>query len=225
VICRLKDSKVLYEYKGKRYRLSELYQKVKSTLRKDSRTGLLLRRLTVKLPGSEEEAVIVFAKGYHEPEDHTVKGKKKDKEPRWVAFLSTDTRVHASTIIKKYIKRWTIEVCFKECKQLLGLGKDQSNDFNAQVFSTTASFLRYNLLNFLNEKENYNTIGDLFQDLADESATITYSQRLWDFFRGLFQVAISEIFDLFEIEEQCSSYINAFTQVLCASIPFRGCET
>ena len=27
VICRLKDSKVLYEYKGKRYRLSELYQK------------------------------------------------------------------------------------------------------------------------------------------------------------------------------------------------------
>jgi hypothetical protein len=225
VICRLKDSKVLYEYKGKRYRLSELYQKVKSTLRKDSRTGLLLRRLTVKLPGSEEEAVIVFAKGYHEPEDHTVKGKKKDKEPRWVAFLSTDTRLHASTIIKKYIKRWTIEVCFKECKQLLGLGKDQSNDFNAQVFSTTASFLRYNLLNFLNEKENYHTMGDLFQDLADESATITYSQRLWDFFRGLFQVAISEIFDLFEIEEQCSSYINAFTQVLCTSIPFRGCET
>ena len=225
VICRLKDSTVLYEYKGKRYRLCELYQKVKSTLRKDSRTGLLLRRLTVKLPGSEEEAVIVLAKGYHEPEDDTVKGTKKDKEPRWVAFLSTDTRLHASTILKKYIKRWTIEVCFKECKQLLGLGKDQSNDFNAQVFSTTASFLRYNLLNFLNEKEHYSTIGDLFQDLADESATITYSQRLWDFFRGLFQVAISEIFDLFEIEEQCSSYINAFTQVLCESTPFRGCET
>ncbi len=225
VICRLKDSKVLYEYKGKRYRLSDLYGKVKSSLRKDSRTGLLLRRLRVKLPGSEEEAVIVFAKGYHEPEDDTVKGKKKDKESKWVAFLSTDTRLHASTIIKKYTKRWTIEVCFKECKQLLGLGKDQSNDFNAQVFSTTMSFLRYNLLNFLNEKENYNTMGDLFQDLADESATITYSHRLWDFFRGLFHVVISEIFDLFEIEEQCSSYINAFTQVLCESTLFQGCET
>lgn len=225
VICHLKDSRVLYQYKGKKYRLSELYGKVKSTLRKDSPTGLLLTRVTVQLAGCEDEAVIVFSKGYHEPEDNTIKGKKKDKEPKWVAFLSTDTRLHASTIIKKYTKRWTIEVCFKECKQLLGLGKDQSNDFNAQVFSTTASFLRYNLLNFLNEKDNYSTIGDLFQDLADESATITYAQRLWDFFRGLFQVAISKIFDLFKIEEQCSSYINAFSQALCDSAPFQGCET
>jgi hypothetical protein len=34
-----------------------------------------------------EKAVIVFAKGYHEPEDDTVKGKKKDKESKWVAFF------------------------------------------------------------------------------------------------------------------------------------------
>jgi len=77
VICRLKDSKVLYEYNGRAYRLSELYQKVKSGLKKDSRTGLLLKRVTVKLPKSEDKAVIVFSKGYHEPEDDTVKGRKK----------------------------------------------------------------------------------------------------------------------------------------------------
>lgn len=225
VICRLKDSKTLYEYKGKKYCLSELYGKIKSGLKKDSRTGLLLKRVTVKLPAFEQHAVIVFSKGYHEPEDETVKGKKKEKETKWVAFLSTDTRLHASTIIKKYTKRWTIEVCFKECKQLLGLGKDHSNDFNAQVFSTMASFLRYNLLNFLNEKENFGTIGNLFQDIVDESGIITYGQRLWEFFRGLFNVAFTQIFSLFEIEEQCSSYIDALTQTLCASTPFQGCET
>ncbi len=49
VICRLKDSKVKYEYKGKKYQLSELYQKVKSKFRKDSRTGLLLTTITVRL--------------------------------------------------------------------------------------------------------------------------------------------------------------------------------
>jgi hypothetical protein len=225
VICRLKNTKVNYEYDGKRYRLSELYQKAKGTLKKDTPTGLLLKRVTVKLPGSEQEAVIIFAKGYYEPEDEAVKGKKKGKEPKWVAFLSTNTRLHASTIIKKYTKRWTIEVCFKECKQLLGLGKDQSNDFNAQIFSTTVSFLRYNLLNFLNEKDNHMTVGGLFENLADESAAITYAHRLWDFFRGVFQVAMSKIFNLFKIEEQCSSYIQAFDQVLCASTPFQGCET
>ena len=225
VICRLKDTKVLYEYKGKKYRLSELYQKVKASMRKDSRTGLYLKRVTVLLPGCVEPVVVVFAKGYQEPDQDAIKGKKRDKEAKWVAFLSTDNRLHASTIIQKYTKRWTIEVCFKECKQLLGLGKDQSNDFHAQVFSTTASFLRYNLLNFLNEKENCNTMGDLFQNLVDESATITYAQRLWDFFRGLFSMAISKIFDLFKIEEQCSSYIDAFSQALSTSTPFQGCET
>ena len=101
----------------------------------------------------------------------------------------------------------------------------QSNDFNAQVFSTAASFLRYNLLNFLNEKENCNTMGDLFQSLVDESATITYGRRLWDFFRGLFSVTISKIFDLFEIEKECSSYNDAFSHVLITSEPFQGCET
>jgi hypothetical protein len=225
VICRLKDSKTLYEYKGKKYRLSELYRKVKSSLRKDSRTGLLLKRVTVRLPDSEQDTVIVFSKGYHEPEEDKIKGKKKEKESKWVAFLSTDTCLHASTIIKKYTKRWTIEVCFKECKQLLGLGKDQSNDFNAQVFSTMASFLRYNLLNFLNEKDNYGTIGDLFRDIVDESGIISYGQRLWEFFRGLFNVAFSQIFSLFKIEEQCSSYIDALTQALCHSTPFQRCET
>jgi hypothetical protein len=225
VICRLKNSKTRYEYNAKRYRLSELYGRVKSSLKKDSRTGLLLKRVAVRLPGSEQDAVIVFAKGYHEPEEDTIKGKDKEKESKWVAFLSTDTRLHASTIIKKYTKRWTIEVCFKECKQLLGLGKDPSNDFNAQVFSTMASFLRYNLLNFLNEKENGGTIGDLFQDIVDESAIITYGQRLWKFFRGLFNVAFAQIFCLFKIEEQFSSYIDVLTQTLCASTPFQRCET
>jgi hypothetical protein len=138
----------------------------------------------VRLPESEEDTVIVFSKGYHEPEEDTVKGKKKEKKSKWVAFL-----------------------------------------FNAQVFCTMASFLRYNLLNFLNEKENTGTIGDLFRDIVDESGIITYGQRLWEFFRGLFNVAFRQIFSLFKIEEHCSSYINALTQALCASTPFHGCET
>jgi len=79
VICRLKDSKVLYEYNGKTYRLSELYQKVKSGLKKDCRTGLLLKRVTVKYSRSDEDAVIVFSKGYHEPEDDSVKGKRRKR--------------------------------------------------------------------------------------------------------------------------------------------------
>ena len=225
VICRLKDGNLRYEYKGNKYTLSELYQKVKKGLKKDVRTGLLLMRVTVKLPKSDDEAVIVFSKGYCEPKINTTNGKKKKKELKWVAFFSTNTSLHSSTIIKKYIKRWPIEVCFKECKQLLDLGKDQSNNFDAQVFATTASFLRHNLLSFLNETENYSTLGSLFEHLADDSAVISYAHRLWDFFQGLFRVSFSKIFQLFKIEDDFQSYVDALTEALTGFTPFQGCET
>ena len=64
VICRLKDSNVQYEYNEKKYKLSELYQNVKSQLKKDKRTGLLLKRVTIRLPQSNETAVIIFSRGY-----------------------------------------------------------------------------------------------------------------------------------------------------------------
>lgn len=225
VICRLKNSNVQYEYKGKKYKLLELYQKVKHSLKKDKRTGLKLKRVTVRLPYSDQDSVIVFSIGYREPEVDEVTGKKKKKEPKWAAFLSTDTQLHASTIIKKYIKRWPVEVCFKECKQMLELGKDQSNDFNAQVFATTISFLRYNLLNYLNKFDNYSTLGELFDHIADESAVITYAHRLWDFFRGLFLVSFSTIFDLFKINEDFHQYQEAVMEALKGLAPFQGCET
>jgi len=186
---------------------------------------LLLKRVTVKMPGSHEEAVIVFAKGYSEPEQETVKGMKKPKTPKWVAFLCTDTRLHSATIIKKYTKRWSVEVSFKECKQLLQLGKEQSQSFQAQVFATTISFLRYAILNFLNEIENKKTPGYLFETMVDDTAVITYAQRLWDFFRGLFEVSISKIFKLFEIEDDFHSYLNALDLTLKDSSPILGCET
>ncbi len=65
----------------------------------------MLKRVTVKLPDCDQESVIVFAKGYREPKKENPKEKKKTKASKGDAFLSTDTRLHASSIIKKYIKR------------------------------------------------------------------------------------------------------------------------
>jgi hypothetical protein len=225
VICRLKDSKVKYQYKGKAYQLSELYQKVKHDLRKDCRSGLLLKRITVLFPGSNENAVIIFSKGYREPQVDETKGKKKQKEPKWSAFLCTDPRLQAASIIRKYTMRWPIEVCFKECKQMLDLGKDQSNDFNAQVFATTASFMRYNLLNYMNKFDNHATLGELFDQLADQTAVISYAHRIWDFFRGLFMVSFSTLFEILKINEEFLPYFNALTEAISDHGPFQGCET
>jgi hypothetical protein len=93
------------------------------------------------------------------------------------------------------------------------------------VFATTASFLRYDLLNYLNQFENYATSGELFDHIADQSAVTTYARRLWEFFRGLFLVFFSTIFDLFKINEDFHNYLDALTEALTELKPYRGCET
>ncbi len=223
VICRLKDSNVHYCYNGQKYKLSELHKKIRNGFKKNSRTGLLLKRVKVTFSGSDEPVVILFSKGYREPELEPTNGKKKKKEPSWAAFLCTNSKLHSSTIIKEYSKRWPIEVCFKECKQMLGLGKDQSNNFNGQVCANSLSFLRYNVLNYLNEAENHSTMGGLFENLVDDTAIKTYSARLWEFFRGLFCVCFSKIFDIFNIDEDFYAFFEALEHTLTGFPPFQGC--
>jgi len=81
------------------------------------------------------------------------------------------------------------------------------------------------LLNYLNEREYKAGTGPLFEALADETATVTYARRLWDFFRGLFEISFSKIFQLFQIEDDFQSYLSALNQTLSEFTPFRGCET
>ncbi len=223
VICRLKNSKVLYEYKGSKYQLSALYQKVKKDLSKSKRTGLFLKKVRVTMSGNP--IVIVFVKGYNEPEEAAVKGKKKKREPKWAAFLSTNTSLQAATVIKKYTKRWACEVFFKESKQLISLGKDASNSFQSQVCATTISFIRYAVINYLNEKEQHMGLGPLFEELVDNTAMFTYAQRIWQFFKGLFEISFSKILELFEIEDDFQSFIDTLNQSVSSFAPFKACET
>ena len=228
IICRLKNTKTKYHHQGKQYTLGELYKKYRFQLKRDNKTGLMLKRVTVELPNIDQPLVIILSKGVQEPTLKDIKGSKTQKKKNWVAFLSTDTSLHASSIIRKYVKRWSIEVCFKECKQLLELGKDQANDFNSQVAATSISFLRYNLLNYLNEIENHQTFGGFFELLHDEMAPISHANRLYDFFTGLIRCIVEKITEMSSPEisslntqtlgDIISGQLNTLTV-------FQGCET
>ena len=228
IICRLKQVKEnhrFYHHEGKAYALNALYKKVKKQFQKDRKTGLELARAHVTLEGTDISAVIIFSKGYKEPVLDQISGKKQEKESGWAAFLSTDITLHSATVIMKYTKRWSIEVCFKECKQSLRLGKDQSNSFNAQLAATTISFLRYNFLNYLNQIENYQTLGELFSGLVDDTAVVTYAHRLYEFFVGLFRLSLSKIFQMLNLTEDFNDYLNTLTAELTGMLAFKGCET
>ncbi|MCF8380864.1 MAG: transposase [Bacteroidales bacterium] len=60
---------------------------------------------------------------------------------KWRVFITTDTELSFIRMIEIYQIRWTVEVFFKEAKQLLGLGRCQSTDFDAQIADTTITMI------------------------------------------------------------------------------------
>jgi len=49
-------------------------------------------------------------------------------------------------MIEIYNIRWSIEVFFKKVKQLLGLGKNRSTNFEVQIAQTTITMIQYLLI-------------------------------------------------------------------------------
>lgn len=81
------------------------------------------------------------------------------------------------------------------------------------------------LINYLNEKEHHMGVGTLFENLADETATFTYADRIWQFFKGLFEISFSKIFELFEIKDDFQSLFDILNQSVSRFAPIQGCET
>lgn len=224
-IGRLKNHKNRYLYEGKWLRLSTLYELAKPTLIKDKELGCLLVALPTRCH-NDVEGTIVFVKGYKEPDLTMSPGSKKAPDPKWVAIFSTDRELSALEIVKKYILRWSIEVFFKEAKQRLGLGKDQSRSFSAQVFSTTQAFVRYSILAYLLEHEpSHRTIGDMFHEIEQEAATVTYFERLWGYFSMILRRCLETVDSFLCPGPEFRFYIEAISNAFQDIKPLRGCET
>ena len=90
--------------------------------------------------------------------------------------------------------RWTVEVFFKEAKQLLGLGRCQSNDFDAQIADTTITMIQHILLTLMFRFEHYETKGALFSHIREGIIESRLNERLWGLFIELIKV-LEVLFD------------------------------
>jgi hypothetical protein len=224
-VGRLKNAKTRYLYEGTWLSLSELYHAIKGKLTKDQELGCPLTQVTVTCRNGVE-GIIVFVKGYKEPETETVAGARKNPEPKWAAIFSTDSTLSARQIVKKYILRWSIEVFFKEAKQRLGLGKEQSRCFAAQVYSTTQAFLRYSILAYLLDKEPADgTIGTMFHQIAQEAGTITFCDRLWGYFSTVLRRCLETLAQFLNLGPEFREYLEAIATAFQHVTPLQGCET
>jgi hypothetical protein len=76
---------------------------------------------------------------------HVIFSRKKT-DPRILGLVTDDPHLSASQMIKAYDDRWSIEVFFKDTKQLLGLGQYQNVSLEAAVTHLHLVCLAYALL-------------------------------------------------------------------------------
>ena len=117
------------------------------------------------------------------------------KRSKWRLLLTTNTGVSFTRAFELYSNRWAIEVFFKECKQYLGLGKNQSRDFDAQIASTTICFAQYTILALYKRNEKYETIGKLFEGCRSGLGEQIFSDRI----RALFLEIVETLIILLEL--------------------------
>lgn len=93
---------------------------------------------------------------------------KRGQNGKWHTLISTDTTLKFAKAIEVYGIRWSIEVFFKEAKQLFGLGKCQSTNFDVQIAQITLTMTQYLLTSIRYRMEAYETMGGLFKDLKQD---------------------------------------------------------
>ncbi len=124
---------------------------------------------------------------------------KQGKNGKWKVFFCTDTKLSFIKMIEIYQIRWTIEVFFKEAKQLLNLGRCQSNSFDAQVADTTITMVQHILLTMRYRIDHYESMAGLFSSVKEATVNQRLDQRLWGLFIELMQI-VTVLFE--DIDEQ-----------------------
>jgi len=116
---------------------------------------------------------------------------KRGVNGAWHTIISTNTNLTFIRTMEIYNIRWSIEVFFKEAKQLLGLGKSQSTSFDVQIAQTTVSMIQYLLVSLKYRMEAYETIGGMFKDIKQDYIEYYLNERLL--------LAIIEILSVLEL--------------------------
>ena len=164
VICRLKKGRVRYEYDGQSYTLVQLWKKVRKKTRQIPEFGLKGICLNVVLPNSGYVRIAFISDG----------------KKQWHAFLCSDIESDLHEILSYYSRRWAIEVFFKDTKQMLYLGKEQSNTFDAVISCHSLVMIRYLLLIYiLNKYQLTGPIGPLFRDISDSQLILHIAEQMW----------------------------------------------
>jgi len=169
-----------YEYQGQELNAKELRKKLKSKMKRAKKLNIYYIEVIVNY--SDIGLVKLLFTRF-------------SKRSKWRLLLTTNLDLNFHQAIEIYNIRWSIEVLFKECKQLLNLGKSQSNDFDAQIADATISLIVYTMLSFHKRIHSHTSLGALFAQYRDDFVEATVVEKLWQLFLAI-QLTIAEVFEI-----------------------------
>ncbi len=120
---------------------------------------------------------------------------RKISHKEWKAIISTDVSMSALAIMKVYALRWSIEVFFKEAKNLLRMGKCQSVDFDAQIANISISLLLYIVMAYYRRIMEVDTTGTLFETVKKDIYEKTIAENLWQYFVETIEKIFKDLYD------------------------------
>ena len=179
IISAVKMDKRKYLYNGKEYTAKELIRKFRKNFKRSRYLHSHYIKVVVIYKG--HKLSLFFNRSFH--------------NKNWQLIATTDTQLSFSKLMMIYSIRWTIEVYFRDMKQYLGLGKSQSQDFDAQIADTTISMIRYVMLSYVKRFQYYETIGGVFLRMKKFIVEYNVAEKIW----FILCEVIKSIAELFEI--------------------------
>ena len=166
LIAACKKDKRKYSYRGKQLTAKQILALNKSEIKHCRTLKMLYIPVIVEYKGIK---MFLFFN-------------KANRRKHWELLVTTDLNLSFKKALETYSIRWTIEVFFKECKQHLGLGKCQSNDFDAQIADTTITLMGYILLNLMKRFSSYETLGEAYSNTQIFMLELNLSGKIWNMF-------------------------------------------
>lgn len=183
--------KTLFTYNNKKLTYKEIRRINKKNIKRNKRFNLYYIRTVVDWKG--QKVVLYFT--------------RRGKRGNWKTIISTDLKLKFNDTVEIYQIRWSIEVFFKESKQMLGLGKSQSNDFDAQIADITISMVQYIFLALRNRIDKYESLGKLFENTKADVIELRLQERLIALLIAILDV-IATLFEQVDEQDVLKKIIN-----------------
>lgn len=212
LIAMVKRNQQKYLYDGKYLTIKRISAQA-GEWKKDNSTGVKYKSVSVKIlertskkPEKRKPLIEVKMCFFKYP-----------KQRKFRVVISTDQDKSDLEVLELYLRRWSIEVVFKELKQYFGFDQSKSSNYIPQVADLTIRCVFYILFCSLRETNPNKTTQQLILEFYNELEELSleyifqelFNQKVKDFLGLALKLGYKEIWELlYDIDEVLFRFFN-----------------